>query len=414
MAMSVVFNHVCTCRSSKFNKFAQGGSVEFSLSFREHCFDETLLFKNSKLNLYVLAATGLSKSPARTSADTILEVRWNGRLMLRCKNAEVNNKMIGSRRGSSKLNKVALNEHVMIWMPVFRDIACMQLDIALFSVVPGHPMDNGPILGSVKLFGEALAALVGDCTSHCESKNEADEADADEFDEDVGAATRGGGGDDGGGGAGLDATDDSGTWLPLEMSDHLADDDQVLVQGKLLVSCRFEPFKEPANIPARRSVEECVHWNVCAALVSSSRSFTLPPIGNGSAIQKSYADCRTRCGGGLLRVRAEEACELVRTVNAFAEIWFNGREIGRTAVIASSMNPHWVDAACEASVPALMDLSDCCLEVRVFDKSRLGKITFLGAAAFTQDSLLVRETNDDDCDAAHLLTCTVLFTESAG
>lgn len=130
-----------------------------------------MLGKNHKLNFTIIAAMNLNRTflPAETEGEEhpqnifIAMVRWNGNIIMRqrqCK-AVGSRGMMSKSKKSKKSNPAAVfNEHVMIWVPMYRDIRRCVLEVMIFGIVPHHPLENGPMLGCVELSGDQLYDFV--------------------------------------------------------------------------------------------------------------------------------------------------------------------------------------------------------------------------------------------------------------
>lgn len=191
------------------------------------------------------------------------------------------------------------------------------------------------------------------------------------------------------------------TWFDLGYSQHVDKDDQAFVGGKIQMKASFSPHEELPNLIAFTYVEEKLLKNEKYRLYSylnrraiSIDNDSLPSFLLNRTVPKAkYAysediECMSVVGGKL-SVFVAEASELKRVVNAFCEVWVNGREIGRTSPISNSMNPAWENGSFDINVPYFVDLCDLTLELRVFDKSRLGRISFLGCMTKTGGDLEV-------------------------
>ena len=147
--------------------------------------------------------------------------------------------------------------------------------------------------------------------------------------------------------------------FPLRPSEHLAKDDQALVRG---------------SVSLRGSLDDVGRQHPASWLEAASGG------GESSVF-------------GRLVVGVAEAASLAQTdrfgtTNAFVQATWNGRLRGATSVVPNQLNPTW-ESENEFFMPLPVDvqLTDCVLEFRVQDKSRLGKLSLLGEKRLTGEAL---------------------------
>ena len=159
------------------------------------------------------------------------------------------------------------------------------------------------------------------------------------------------------------------TVCALGKSPHFPEDDQKLVQGTITLR------------GARQWQEEAGGGNRRGALTEGVELSHKQLAQLGQDVDISQIKNIRR-----LEVRVLEGSELATPssgpVNTYATVSWNGRVKGTTSTVSNSVNPLWgpEDPQCLVPLPLPLDVSlcDCVLELRMYAKSRMGTVSFLG------------------------------------
>lgn len=387
-------------------------NVFLMVAMNLNLFDASLLMGSQK------KATNFNRQEAAVSLHPtiICILRWNGKLVHRCHvEKEPESKGIsGLSQKSSKSGKdgeFQINEHIMVWIPSYWDVHKCSLEVEIFANVPGKPLENGQFLGCVCLQEDALFELV----FPAKAKDESQQGKVFKLDSRLQMMQSQ---------VSMKNLDDlkykpvaqRGTWFNLQLSEHMDQNDQESVGGRLLIRGSLTMYKEPPNIVLLSTVEEnhikkekVRLYDLIQSISVKAREHVPPFIYNRTVDPKLKYEFpedldHLPVGGGRLSVFIIEACELKKVAHAFAEVWVNGREIGRTGIV-TGMNPMWEDDPFEVNLPYFMDVCDCQLEIRIYDKSRMGTLTFLGCLKQKGKELEVFLKNQLPCYFLFIYCC---------
>eukprot|EP00605_Chrysophyceae_sp_TOSAG23-4_P001691 GSChrysophyteH1.ASY1.ANO1.1859.1 assembled CDS len=161
----------------------------------------------------------------------------------------------------------------------------------------------------------------------------------------------------------------------LNKSDHFPDEDQKLVGGLIKLRGHVDFEREGEYSKTMKRQEDAA---------TNANAFGLIPILDAD-IEKIVSTRR-------MEVNVLECTELMQmdnfgTANAFVTLIWNGRERGSTKVCHNELNPTWENETIRLPIPADLMLTDCVLEFKVENVSRMGTISFLGHHVVTGENL---------------------------